>query len=259
MSADSPATKSHLLVFRWPERSASFVLPSLFLASVAAHALAFYVFQVIYPAPSVSPPSAQITFLAPSSPESKELLRWVSARDPAAAEILQEVVPPGLGEISYTPSYAKAQSLPKPVEAAEESIPFPPARDSLALMAPASPRVASPHQGVQSSVAFSESLRKRDAAPQPEIVFAGKSSTSLKPAKFLVGIDDRGAVRFAFLQEEGSGDTDIDKEAEEQLDLLRFKSTEANAPLNWGFVTFTCGADAFAPVPPPTPQPSTEN
>lgn len=257
MSADTPAPQSHSLIFRWPERSASFVLPSLFVASVALHALAFYVFQVDYPLGSIAPSPARVTFLTPSTPQSEALLEWASAQDPAAAKNLQQVTPPGLGEIQYTPSYAKAQSLPKPVESAGEAVLFPPARDPLALIAPGTPQVAAVHPSVHSWIAFSENLRDRAATPQQDLHINEKSTTSLEPTKFLVGIGPNGAVCYSFLQET-CGNSEIDKEAEEQLRGRRFKPADANSPLLWGFATFTWGADAFAPASLPATQTSAE-
>lgn len=258
MSADSPAPQSHALIFRWPERSASFVLPSLFLVSVAVHALAFYVFQVSYPLVSTAPSPAQVTLLTPSSPANQALLSWASARDPAAAQALQEVTPPGLGDVQYTPSYAKAQSLPKPAEPSGAAVPFPPAHEPLALLAPGAAPVAAVHAPVRTSVAFSDSLRERVVTPQPNLLITGKSTTSLEPATFLVAIGADGAVRYSFLQET-CGNSEIDKEAEGQLQTRRFQPAAANSPLVWGFATFTWGADAFVPAPPPANSPSTEN
>ncbi len=239
--------ENHRLIFRWPERSASFVLPTLFVLSVAAHALTFYVFQVVYPPTvSIAPPPAQVTLLTPSNPQNEALLRWIDAQDPANARAMEEALPPGLGEIHYTPSYATVHTLPKPVEHEQEPTAFPPAHDPLELIAPAVAHTEKPFPAVHSSLSFSETLRGRDAAPGAPVTVLARSSTSLPPSVFLVGISDRGEVRYCFLQE-GSGHRAIDTEAEELLRKHDFKRVEGAPPLTWGFATFIWGADAFAP------------
>jgi len=253
MSPLRPASASQIfsqrLIFRWPERSASFVLPSLFLASVAAHALTFYVFQVVYPTTvSIAPPPTQVTLLTPSSPENKALLRWVDGQDPAATARLQEATPPNLGEVHYSPSYAAVHTLPELAENSPETISFPPAQDSLALITPATIRPDSPRTVVHSSLTLSEALEARDAAQSKAVVPCSRSSTSLQPTTFLIGISDRGELRYCFLQD-GSGDSAIDREGEEVLRRHAFKRTDSPTPIAWGFATFVWGAEAFAPPP----------
>lgn len=247
--ASASQTIGQRLIFRWPERSASFVLPSLFLASVAAHALTFYVFQVVYPTTvSIAPPPTQVTLLPPSSPENKALLRWVDGQDPAAAARLQEATPPKLGEIHYSPSYAAARTLPELAEQTPETISFPQAQDSLALIAPTTTHGDSPHTVVHSSLTLSKSLQARDAAPGEAVVPGSKSSLSLQPTTFLIGISDRGELRYCFLQN-GSGDSVIDQEGEKVLRQHAFKRTDSPNLTEWGFATFVWGAEAFAPPP----------
>ena len=234
------------LIFRWPERNVSFVFPLLFLASVAVHALTFYVFQVVYPpTPALAPTPGQVTLLSPG-PESEALLKWVDAQDPAAA-CLQEITPPGLGEVRYIPSYSREQSLPKLEEPPGPTV-FPPARDPLAPLA----KVASatpPHRAVRTSLSFSESLRGRDAAPGEAVKLNRKSAVGLHPTEFLTAVDDRGELRFCFLQA-GCGDREIDLQAEAILRSHPFRHTDTPAPLVWGFATFVWGNEAFSPSTP---------
>src|SRR5437868_12335773 len=75
------------LLFSWdsPERRRAMLAVFLVL-SLVAHALCFYVFQIVYPTPvSVLPPPARITFITPDSEEGRTLLRWIDAEDPAVA------------------------------------------------------------------------------------------------------------------------------------------------------------------------------
>jgi len=245
------------LVFRWPERTASLLLPALFVLSVAVHALAFYVFQVVYPPTVVSAPArGQVTLLAPGTPQGDALLRRVQAQDPATAARIQEITPSGLGEIPYIPSYATAKMPLKEGEAPAENIGFPSAHSLLDQIGSKSASPANvPRLSVASSLSFSETLCSRESAGQPQQVkLTAKSSANLRPTVFLVGIGDRGEVRYSFLQE-SSTDPVMDAQAETLLRQHGFSRSET--PLEWGFATFTWGAEAYAPhSSQPLPQPA---
>src|ERR1700757_3975107 len=75
------------LLFSWDlPRGQKAVLASFLVLSLVAHALCFYIFQIVYPAPvAVLPPPARVTFIAPDSEEGRTLLRWIDAEDPALA------------------------------------------------------------------------------------------------------------------------------------------------------------------------------
>ena len=244
---NAPAPWDHFairrLIFHWPERRVSFVFPLLFLVSVAAHAGAFYLFQVVYP-PSVTitPPPAQVVLLTETR-ENEALLRWADMRDPAAAARIQEIAPAGMGEIAYVPSYTREHAMPKPEVHRSDASGYPSGRDPLASPssqpAPAFPATAA----VRSSLRLSEALRVRDAAPDAPLAVDAKSAASLHPTEFLVAVDDRGEVRFCFLQA-GSGDREIDREAESLLRHRAFRRTDTPTPPAWGFATFTWGAEA---------------
>jgi len=255
LAALAAQVEHYRLVFRWPERTASLLIPALLILSVAVHALAFYIFQVVYP-PAVAsgPPPAQVTLLTADTPEAAALLQWVQAQDPAIAARPREITPPGLGEIIYTPSYATAHTLPLETPPREEQIGFPAAHTLLESSAPreAAPAEA-PHRAVVSALSFSETLRARDAAPVHPAV-TPKNSLNLRPTVFLVGVGDRGEVRYSFLfdpngGDPSSGDHEMDQQAEALLRAHRF--TPSETPLEWGFATFTWGGEAYAPQSPP--------
>src|SRR5436190_4442899 len=75
------------LLFTWDSpRGQRMTLAAFLVLSLVAHALCFYVFQIVYPAPvALLPPPARITFIAPDSEEGRTLLRWIDAEDPAVA------------------------------------------------------------------------------------------------------------------------------------------------------------------------------
>lgn len=248
------------LVFRWPERTASLLLPVLFVLSVAVHAFAFFVFQVVYPpAVASAPPPAQVTLLTGATPEGAALLRWVQAQDPATAARIQEITPAGLEEIVYTPSYAAVHTLPLEVEPPAEPIAFPAAHSLLDYSESKEAAPTPSRRTVSSTLSFSEILRARDASSEAPLSVTPKPSLNLRPTSFLVGIGDRGEVRYCFLLDPSggdpsSGDHDIDKQAEALLRQHNFAHSEA--PLEWGFATFTWGAEAYAPqASQPLPQP----
>lgn len=251
------------LIFRWPERTASFLLPSLFVAAVAVHALAFFLFQVAYPpSAAVVPPQAQVTMLTEATPEGKTLLRWVQSQDPAIAATLQNVTPAGLSEVSYTPSYATVHTFQMEVEPPVEPVSFLPAHSLLDRSDPKRAPTETLRVSVATSLAFSEGLQARDAETEKApLTITTKSSVNLRSSVFLVGIGDRGDVRYCFLQASSdgpsSGDQEIDKQAEALLRQHSF--THSETPLEWGFATFTWGAEAYAPhpaqaTPPPKPE-----
>jgi len=247
------------LVFRWPERTVSLLLPALFVLSVMFHALAFYIFQVVYPpAVASAPPPAQVTLLTPDTREGAALLRWVQAQDPATAARTQEVTPAGLGEILYTPSYATVHTLPLETEAPAAPIGFPASHSLLDFSASKAAAPEPPRRAVPSALSFSDGLHARDAASEAPHGVSSKSSPNLRPTVFLAGIGDRGEIRYCFLLapnggDPSSGDPEVDKQAEALLREHRF--TPSETPLEWGFATFTWGAEAYAP-PQPQSQPS---
>ena len=259
LAALAAQVEHYRLIFRWPERTASLLFPGLLILSVAIHTFAFFIFQVVYP-PTVAsaPPRAQVTLLTPGTPHSDALLRWVEAQDPATAGRIQEIAPKGLEEIRYTPSYEAARMPLKEGEPSAAPLGLISAYSLLDASFSKKPTtVESASLSVASSLAFSEPLRARESATPPQpLEITTKSSANLRPTVFLVGIGDRGEVLYCFLQE-SSADRAMDTQAEALLRQHVF--THSETPLEWGFATFTWGAEAFAlrSSQPPTPQTAT--
>lgn len=252
LAAFAARVEHYRLTFRWPERTASLLLPALFLLSVAVHGLALFVFQVVYPpAVASAPPPAQVTFLSPGTPQGDALLRWVAVQDPARAARAEGAAPAPLGEIGYTFSYAAAQTPPREAEAPREPAPFPAAHNLLDFTpgtAAAEPGNAS-RWGVPSGLRLSETLRTRESAgPSAPLRLRLKSTANnLRATIFLVAVGDRGEVRYCFLHA-SCGDRDMDTQGEALLRGHTF--TVSETPLEWGFAAFTWGADAYAPASP---------
>ena len=65
------------LLFSWDSpRQRKTMLAAFLVLSLMAHALCFYVFQIVYPTPvALLPPPARVTFIAPDSEEGRTLLQ----------------------------------------------------------------------------------------------------------------------------------------------------------------------------------------
>ncbi len=110
------------LLFPWeaPRRRQLAILGFL-AASAAGHALCFYLFQIVYP-PTVAllPPPARVSLISGDSEESRTLLRWIAAEDPALASTTQR--PPEakaftLPQVHHVPSYITLQPVLKELPA----------------------------------------------------------------------------------------------------------------------------------------------
>ena len=99
----SPELATEPLLFSWdsPRRRRAAFLGFLAL-SLFAHAVCFYIFQVVYP-PTVTllPPPARVALITPASEEGRTLLRWIDAEDPAVAFT------------THRPPEARLRALPK--------------------------------------------------------------------------------------------------------------------------------------------------
>src|SRR6516165_6452498 len=106
------------LLFSWDSpRWRRTTLAAFLVLSLVAHALCFYVFQIVYPTPvALLPPPARVTFIAPDSEEARTLLRWIDAEDPAVAFTTQPIPGARLGALPKTehfPSYSAVQPILK--------------------------------------------------------------------------------------------------------------------------------------------------
>lgn len=239
------------LTFDWPRREGfPFVLFGFGAVSLLAHAATFFLFQVADPSGTTIPRTPpQVSVLTPSSPEAIALLHWIDAQDPALVAAAHSVTPPGLFDIAYRPSYATMRTAPLgPVEQAV-TIPFPPARDPLAIIASADakpltpPAIAAPHP---TAVSFSSALAARAPVPLPPLVLKARTAGPVEPTRHLIGVTDRGEVRFVFLQSP-SGNAALDDEAGAHLQTLAF--APGDTPVTWATAIVTWGDDAYSPTP----------
>jgi hypothetical protein len=238
------------LTFDWPRREGfPFILFGCVAASLVAHAATFFLFQVADPLRTSLPPSApQVSVLTPSSPEAIALLHWIDAQDPALVAAANSVTPPGLFDLAYRPSYEKNPAPLGPVEQ-PVTVAFPPARDPLAIITSADakpappPTVSQPHP---TTISFSTARAARAQMPLPQIPLKTRATEPVEPTRHLIGITDRGEVRFIFLQN-SSGNPALDDQAAAHLQMLAF--TPIDAPITWATATVTWGDDAYGEKP----------
>src|SRR5207245_1637450 len=118
------------LIFRWDSLRGEKVAITVFLAiSLVAHALCFYIFQIVYP-PTIAllPPPARVTLITPASEEGRTLLRWIDSEDPALAFTTHR--PPearlyALPKTEHVPSYSAIQPTLKDIPPLERDLRIP--------------------------------------------------------------------------------------------------------------------------------------
>lgn len=241
------------LIFEWSNRRRlSATLLGFLALSFAVHAFAFYLFQVVYP-PAIGGTArgAEIMLLTPSSPENRELLARIESEDPAKILAPPDVSPAGLLDLRYKPSYEALQPEPVSAPAADEATAYPPILEANALVSAALPRPKPKTEKVSPSkthLSFSGALVARELRKKPVLFLKVRSAQAIEPARFLIGVDAAGIVRYSFLQS-SSGDEQADREAEHAVQTLEFVPVTSNGPAVWGSATLIWGADAFTGAP----------
>jgi hypothetical protein len=225
---------------------------------LVAHALCFYIFQIVYPSiVSLLPPPARVSAITSSSEEGRTLLRWINAEDPALAFTTQR--PPegrlrALPEVEHVPSYLAVEPALKeiPPEVANLRItdsqppgaaPFGHRQTALAIGA------------TTTSVAFSKEIEAFGAPTLPSLSFAASNNEAPQTTHFRVAVNGIGEMRYCFPLN-SSGDPALDKQARRYLALCRFStrpaSVEKDDPLlTWGIATIEWGSDVARRRPKP--------
>ena len=251
----TPASANDL-IFGWstPVRG-KWAIAGFLFASLALHALGFYLFQILYPpAVALLPPPGRISLIAPNSDEGLLLLRWLEAEDPALASTTQ---PPAEGKslvmptIQHAPSYLGRQPplIEVPPGPSELRVPsaHPPAPVERFAPRPQSPRRIAP-----TVIRFSAEFDKLGPVQSPDFKFHTPGHESPQAAGFRIAVDDKGDPCYCFLQD-SSGDAALDAQARVYLMLCRFpdhRSTSARAVLTWGTATVEWGNDIESPSSP---------
>jgi hypothetical protein len=241
------------LLFAWEpahvRRAAIFGFLAL---SVLGHAFCFYLFQIVYP-PTVAllPPPARVNFISENSEESRALLQWVAAEDPALATTTQrspEAKAFALPKLSHVPSYLTVQPALKSWPAATPEVrppsalplgPVPITRAQNQL-----PRVVAP-----TTIAFTAADASLGKVEQPPMKFSASTRETPQPAIFRIAIRGNGIVCYCLLQN-SSGDAGLDEQARSYIQQCRFPAaSDAGSPeqLKWATATFEWGNDLTAP------------
>ena len=236
------------LTFQWPEREGfPWFLFTFVLLSFAAHAASFFIFQAVFPQRATLPQRAPaVHLLTGSTPEERAVLEWIDAEDPALVASASSVTPPRLLDVEYRPSYATHRTAPRSVAEPQSSVQFPAVKSALAIIASAETKSAAARPAREPSptrVSFSAAIASRALVRPPDPAAIAKAAAPLEPSRYLIGVTDRGEVRFVFLQH-SSGDPAFDDAGAARLASATF-APEAT-PIAWAQATVTWGDDAYS-------------
>jgi hypothetical protein len=255
MNGLSPELAAEPLLFNWDSprrRRAAFLA---FLAvSLLAHAVCFYVFQVVYPpAITLLPPPARIALITPASEEGRTLLRWIDAEDPAVAFTTHR--PPearlrALPKVEHVPSYHAMEPTLKALPPLEVDSRAPDSQPPAAVpfMREKSAFAAG---SIPTSVLFSNELKAFGPVTLPELKFVSSNGETPEAIRFRVGVNGLGEIRYCFPMN-SSGDPGLDEQARLYLTRCRFSrggmgDPKLDASLTWGIATIEWGTDIARP------------
>lgn len=230
-----------------------------FLAvSVLAHAVCFYIFQIVYP-PTIAllPPPARVSLISSASEEGRSLLRWIDAEDPALASTTvrsQGTQADALPKVEHVPSYSGYEPVLKqpPPLIVDLSMPSAQPPGAVPIVRPKTPATA---PVAPTSISFSKEIQALGAVNVPAIKFSASKNEPPESVRFHIGVSERGTIHYCFPLN-SSGDSSLDEQARQWLVLARLpsRSTMANnagQSLVWGVATIEWGNDvARAPATP---------
>ncbi|MGE5209384.1 MAG: hypothetical protein ACM3KL_08650 [Alphaproteobacteria bacterium] len=246
------------LLFSWDSpRGQTAVLVSFLVLSLVAHALCFYVFQIVYPTPvAVLPPPARVTFIAGDSDEGRTLLRWIDAEDPSLA--FTTVPPPGatlrdLPIAEHIPTYSTLEPTLKDLPALKPDLRIPSSRLPGAVRTVSRKSVPTPGSG-RTLISFSKDLDRLGTPSLPTPRFVASNKEAPEALRFRVAVDGFGKIRYCF-PINSSGDPALDEQAHSQVIHSQFPPNSASAgntssSLVWGIATIQWGNDVVRPQQP---------
>lgn len=246
-------------VFDWsPPRRRKVSLFSFLAASVALHALCFYLFQIIYP-PTVAllPPPARVNVITGASEDGRVLLRWIEAEDPALSSTTQR--PPGTASAlpptaAHVPSYANYQPVLRELPPYQPDLSIPSAQPSGPVPMK---RSTAPTPAPTTATLFRFGNQSEPLTPMtvPALQFTARTNEPPQAAQFRIAIGATGEVRYCFL-DSSSGDAALDEQARRYLVQCRFGFTDNPTALLWTTATVEWGNDIALPAPRPVPTPT---
>jgi hypothetical protein len=244
------------LIFNWDSPGGEKIAITIFLAlSLVAHALCFYIFQIVYP-PTVAllPPPTRVTLITPASEEGRTLLRWIDAEDPALAFTTrrpQETKLRTLPKAEHVPSYSAIEPTLKIVPPLERDLRIPSCQPPGAVQFVH--HKTAPISVAKTSVLFSKELEVFGPPILPKPAFASSSEEMPETIRFRVAVSKLGEIRYC-LPVNSSGDPALDEQARLYVAHCRFPKNTTNAGkadsfLAWGTATIVWGNDIARPRP----------
>lgn len=252
-----PATDTEAaLLFEWASPKGEKFLISVFLTgSLLLHALAFYMFRIIYPpAIAVLPPPARVNLITGNSEEGRTLLRWIEAEDPALASATlrpAESRSRALPKLAHVPSYMVQEPQLKEapswnlVPAVPDAFPPGPVRMDRNMTEPQWPRLPT-------RALFSEELKAFGEPKLGASQFSGSTGEPPEDIRFRIAVNSHGEIRYCF-RLNSSGDSALDEQARHWLVGSRFSMPSANSDsdeqsLTWAVATVEWGNDISQPA-----------
>jgi hypothetical protein len=247
-----------LLLFEWaPPKGEKFLISVFLVGSLLLHAVAFYLFRIIYPpAIVVLPPPARVNLITANSEEGRTLLRWIEAEDPALASATvrpAESRSRALPKLTHVPSYAieepKLKELPPFTISVAPPNPFPPGPVRVFGKAnePSWPKIST-------QVSFSDELTAFGPINLGPAQFTASTAEPPDSIRFRVAVNSSGEIRYCF-RLSSSGDSALDEQARLWLVRSRFSSKSPASPagaeddmLVWGVATVEWGNDISQPA-----------
>jgi len=246
------------LLFSWDSPRGEKLAITIFLAlSLVAHALCFYIFQIVYP-PTVAllPPPARVALITPASEEGRTLLRWIDAEDPALAFTTrrpQETKLRALPKAEHVPSYSAVEPTLKNIPPLERDLRIPSCQPPGAVHF-ARQKPALRITVAKTALSFSKELQAFGAPILPDPAFAASNEEMPETIRFRVAVSKLGEVRYCF-PINSSGDSALDEQARLYVARCRFPPNTANPGqpdpfLAWGIATIVWGNDIARPQSP---------
>ena len=244
-----------LLLFSWDSpRTKKAALLAFLALSLLAHAVCFYIFQVVYP-PTVTllPPPARVALITPASEEGRTLLRWIDAEDPAVAFTTHR--PPearlrALPKVEHVPSYHAIEPTLKELPPFEVDSRAPDSQPpgAVPFMRQQTAPAAEP---ISTSVSFSSELDGLGVATLPPLSFGASTGEMPEAIRFRVAVSGLGEIKYC-LPMNSSGDPELDEQARLYLARCRFSRRapgdgKSEASLTWGIATIEWGSDIARP------------
>jgi hypothetical protein len=247
------------LIFSWDSPRRRKLAIAIFLAlSLLAHALCFYVFQIVYP-PMIAllQPPARVTLITPASEEGRTLLRWIDAEDPALAFTTRRPAEPRLRALpnpQHVPSYSAIEPTLRDIPPVERDLRIPSCQSPGAVRL-VRRKTATAMRVVRTFVSFSKEFDVFGAPTVPEPNFAASTEDPPRIVRFQVAVNKLGEIRYCF-PVNSSGDPALDEQARLYVARCRFPESTANTGkadsfLGWGVATIEWGNDVARRQPRP--------